>query len=42
VDGTNFRRILLRASTSQYIPFSKQGRKDTPVKNIQVWRKPLA
>jgi hypothetical protein len=33
VDGTNFRRILLRASTSQYIPFSKRGRKDTPVKN---------
>lgn len=33
MDGTNFRRILLRASTSQYIPCSKQGRKDTPVKN---------
>jgi hypothetical protein len=24
---------MLRASTSQYIPCSKQGRKDTPVKN---------
>ena len=37
MDGTNFRRILLRASTSQYISlyisFSKRGRKDTPVKN---------
>ena len=33
MDGTNFRRILLKASTSQYIPFSKQGRKDTPLKN---------
>jgi putative transposase len=33
VDGTNFRRVLLKASTSQYIPCSKQGRKDTPVKN---------
>jgi hypothetical protein len=33
VDGTNFRRILLRTSTSRYIPCSKQGRKDTPVKN---------
>jgi hypothetical protein len=33
VDGTNFRRVLLRASTSQYIPCGKQGKKDTPVKN---------
>lgn len=33
MDGTNSRRILLRVSTSQYIPFSKQGGKDTPVKN---------
>jgi hypothetical protein len=33
VDGTNFRRVLLRATPSQYIPCSKKGRKDTPVKN---------
>jgi hypothetical protein len=33
VDGTNFRRFLLRGSTSQYIPCGKHGRKDTPVKN---------
>jgi hypothetical protein len=33
VDGTNFKRIPLRASTSQYVSFSKKERKNMPLKN---------